>query len=625
MTHRSGPNGITGARRAHKTIGGRWLALLPASALLALLLAACGSSSPTATLATDQTFSWPLQQEATTADEVFDPAEIQTLYDDSSAQMIYSGLVTLGNDLTVQNDMAKKIDVSDGGKTYTFHLLPGLKFSDGQPLTAADYAWSIDRALDPHLCDGTDANGNAAHYGNSPYGDNCNYSGATYLNHILGATDRINGNGGGDQSVVATGDNPAKGISVIDDQTLVIRLDAPVAYFLEALTYPTAYPLEKALVQKYPNGDWVNHLNEGGCSGPFKVGSYGDGKTVTYVPNPYWADAHGKKLTLTRVVRPYAPSVDQEYTDYRSGKFDYTDVPGRDYEFARGQEDFHEVAGLVIQYFGFNFQTPPFDSKEVRQAFDLALNRQLMVNDILKGGAIPTNHIVPQNMPGFFAGLTNPAPDRTQSLTGNQDAAVSLLKVAQSQCKGPPKSFQKPTDPDFCPFIDAAHYPNLQEIDVWAGLNNQTRVDLTTAAVQQWAKWLSLNVQLKTAKSFGALLPHIKSGAYGAWAIGWAADYADPQDFISLQFASDSDANYSHVNDPNLDALMKQADQEQSPTKRLDLYHQAEQQIVDLVPWAPYEQQKITWRLQTWVHGFSLNSFSTISDLQWPSVFITNH
>jgi peptide/nickel transport system substrate-binding protein/oligopeptide transport system substrate-binding protein len=606
--------------------GGRWLALvLPVAGLLALLLSACGSSSSSATLATDQAFTWPLQQEATTADEVFDPAEIQTLYDLSSAQMIYSGLVTLGSDLTVQNDLAKKIDVSDAGKTYTFHLLPGLKFSDGQPLTAGDFAWSMDRALDPHLCDGADANGNTIRYGNSPYGDNCNYSGQTYLNHILGANDRVNGNGGGDQSVVAAGDNPAKGLSVIDDQTLVIRLDAPVAYFLESLTYPTSFPLEKALVQKYPNGDWVNHLNDGGLSGPFKISSYGDGKTVTYVPNPYWEAAHGKRLTIAKVVRPYAPSIDQEYTDYRSGKFDYTDVPGRDYEFARGQEDFHEVAGLKIQYFGFNFQTPPFDNQNVRQAFDLALNRQLMVNDLLKGGGIPTNHIVPQNMPGFFAGLTNPAPDNTQSLTGNQDAAVSLLKIAQGQCKGPPKPFQRATDPDWCPFIDAAHYGNLQEIDVWAGLNNQTRVDLTTAAVQQWSKWLGLNVQLKTAKSFGALLPHIKAGAYGAWAIGWAADYADPQDFISLQFASDSDANYSHVNDPNLDALMKQADQEQSPEKRMEEYHQAEQQLVSLVPWIPYEQEKITWRLQTWVHGFSLNSFSTVSDLQWPSVFVTNH
>ncbi|HEY7984694.1 MAG TPA: hypothetical protein VID73_11035, partial [Ktedonobacterales bacterium] len=61
------------------------------------------------------------------------------------------------------------------------------------------------------------------------------------------------------------------------------------------------------------------------------------------------------------------------------------------------------------------------------------------------------------------------------------------------------------------------------------------------------------------------------------------------------------------------------------PAKRLEDYHQAEQQLVNLVPWIPYEQAKITWRLQTWVHGFALNSFSTVSDQQWPSVFITNH
>src|SRR5260221_1717792 len=347
--------------------------VIPVLGLLVLLLAACGPTTTTASLASDQTFVWPLQQEATVNDEVLDPAEILTSYDLASAQLIYSGLVTLGSDLTVQNDSAKKIDVDTTGTKYTFHLLTGLYFSDGKPLRAADFAYGIDRALDPHLCDGADNNGNAIPYGNSPYGGNCNYGAATYLNHILGATDRINGNGGSDHSVVAQGDHPDKGVSILDDQTLVIRLDAPIAYFLDTLTYPTSYPLEQSLVDKYPGGQWVNHLTEGGCSGPFKLESYGDSKTLTFVPNSSWETAHNQHLTLTKIVRPYALNVDHEYNDYRAGKYDYTDVPGRSYSYARGQDDFHDVASLKIQYFGLNFLTPPFDSLDVRRAFDLAL------------------------------------------------------------------------------------------------------------------------------------------------------------------------------------------------------------------------------------------------------------
>jgi peptide/nickel transport system substrate-binding protein/oligopeptide transport system substrate-binding protein len=631
-----------GARRSgawHGTLGRCGRLALPLVGLLAFLLSACGTPAAGAgALAASQKFVYPFPGPSAVDDpnnpNVLDPAEIAAAEDNTTASMIYSGLVTLGPGLTVVNDSAKNIDITPDGKKYTFHLLPDLRFSDGTPITANDFAYAIDRALDPHLCDVTDANGNVTTaYGNSPYGPNCTYVGQTYLNHILGANDRINGSGGSDHSVVAQGDNPAKGISVIDPQTLVIRLDTAIGFFLEALTYPTSYPVEKSLVDKYPKGQWVYHLDEGGCSGPFKIKSYTDKKQIVFVPNPYWAadgrngkSAQQLKLTISEVDRPFIASVDTSYDNYRGSQYDFTEVPGKDYAYARGQDDFHEVGALQIDYFGFNRLVPPFDNTAVRQAFALAINKQLLVDRIYNGGAIPTNHIVPEGMPGYFPDLLTPPPDRTQALTGNQTAAQALIKQAATGCTG-----DEQTDHDYCPYIDAAHYTALKEIDVNTNRSNQTRVDFVTAATQEWASVLQLNVQEKTVSLSNIISnTRVAKGAsgYGAWAIGWLADYPDPQDFLSLQFRSNADQNGPHVNDPDLDQTFDKADALNDPTKvqqRMDLYNQAEQKLVDTVAWLPYLQKKVTWRQRFWVHGFGLNPVFIFPDIGWPSVYITAH
>src|SRR5262249_45306556 len=144
-------------------------------------------------------------------------------------------------------------------------------------------------------------------------------------------------------------------------------------------------------IQKYPGGTWVDHLDQGGCSGPFMVKSYGGGQQLTLVPNPNWVAAWNKPLTLTEVDRPLVTSTDDEYNNYKAGQYDYTDVPGNRHASSQGQDDFHEVPLLETDYFGLNFTQAPFDQVEVRQAFDLALNKQLLVDRIQNGAAIPTN------------------------------------------------------------------------------------------------------------------------------------------------------------------------------------------------------------------------------------------
>jgi peptide/nickel transport system substrate-binding protein/oligopeptide transport system substrate-binding protein len=618
-------------RRSHRlTVRVASSALLALTGLFALLLSACATSGGGAVLAQSQVFTWSYVnasavQNPTQHVAVFDPAVITTATDSSNIAMLYSGLVTLDSaTLQVKPDAASSWTVDSTGTKYTFTLRPNLSFSDGHAITAQDFAYSINRALanNAGVCNVDDA---------KTYGapnSSCAALGSGYLNMILGEGTKgdptVSGTQSNNTSLIGSG----KGLDPIDTQTLVIRLAHPAAYFLEALYYPTSYPVEQSLVDKYPGGTWVDHLDEGGCSGPFMVKAYIPGKELKLVPNPYWESAWHKHITLTEVDRPFLASQDTEYDNYhKAGEYDYTDVPPDVYTFALGQADFHEVPSLTTDYFGLNFNQPPFNDVRIRQAFDLALNKQLLVDRVFNGGAIPTNHIVPEGMPGFDPQLTG--PDGTQSVTGNQQKAVQLLQEAQNDCKASGNT------QTYCPYIDNG--ANSQPIYLSAGtITDASQKEIATIATQTWSQVLNLNVQVKAYIDLSDLVskvifptPSLTNpnglNTAQAWQIGWLADYPDPQDWLSLQFHTGAGNNVSYVNDSHLNSLMDQADQEQNQAKRMAEYNTIEQDMVNLCAWIPYAQEKTGWRLRPWVHGFALNEVLIMEDVDWPNVYITAH
>ncbi|HKV86138.1 MAG TPA: peptide ABC transporter substrate-binding protein [Ktedonobacterales bacterium] len=622
----------TGRRSAatwRSALGPRLLVGL--AGVLSLLLSACGSSSNSVSFSKNQTFSWPLVGSGVQHvqyDEVLDPATVSTAWDDSQAAMLYTSLVTFDNNLNVIPDAALKWDVTGNGTIYTFHLRPGMKFSDGTSLTAADFAYSINRALDPNLCVKVDAKTYGPNAGGECTADPTTTPpsypiAASYLNYILGAQNRLAGTA---STLIGQGDDATKGLDVMDDQTLRIRITSPVGFFLEALTYPTAMPVERKLVDDPANagGTWVNHLDQGGCSGPWMVKSYGNNGGLVMVPNPYWQQAWNKKLTLTEVDRPIALSSDVSYHNYQQGQYDLTPVPTNQYSFARSQDDFNEVPTLTTRYFGLNWDRPPFDNLLVRRAFALSLNKQLLVDRVENGGATPTNHIVPRGMPGYYADLKNPPPDGTQSLTGNQAAAVNDLKQAIQTCtSATPGVGTASASLDYCPYI--VNGAKSQPI-VLDAPKNATQDDLASSAAQLWTSVLGVNVQVNIIEKgyYNNLYPGSQAQA---WIAGWIADYPDPQDWLTLQFTggANNSNNFSDVNQADLNSLLQQADVQQDSTKRYQMYNQAEQQIIDNVAWIPIQQEKLYWRQRTWVHGFSQDQLGLMIDLNWSDVYIAQH
>src|SRR5438105_4022394 len=244
--------------------------LLPAFlALMALLIVACGGptgnggATPTAAAkapASQQIYRWAV---ANPDIPTFDPGQASDSISIDAILMVFTGMVQLNDQLQVAPELASSYDRAADGLSYTFHLRPGLKFSDGTALTSADVAYSIDRALSPHIS---------------------SLSGVslTYLGLIKDAPGRTTGK-------VKTLINDS--ILTPDANTVVLKLSKATAYFIEALTYPTAFVVEKSVVEKWAD-KYTDHLSDNGGqggSGPWKVKSYDHTTGIKFIPNPnYW-------------------------------------------------------------------------------------------------------------------------------------------------------------------------------------------------------------------------------------------------------------------------------------------------------------------------------------------------
>jgi oligopeptide transport system substrate-binding protein len=564
---------------------------LPAClALIAVLFAACGggsgNSTNTATSkapASQQVFTFP--EEGVSDINTFDPALASDLNSSQALTLVFTGLVQLNDNLQVVPQMASSWSTSSDGLTWTFHLRSGLKFSDGTPITSSDVAYSINRAVEP-----------ATKSTVGPY----------YLALIK---DAANVNSGKVKTLI--GDS----LLTPDPQTIQIIITKPAAYFLDALTYPTSYVVEQSLITKYGTA-WTDHLTQGGGDGPFKVSSYIHGKDIVFVPNPNY---YGPKPQLQKVIYPFYKQTDTAYRAYQVGQVDVASVPTADFSQAKtlpnGQ--LHQVPELSIWYYTMNYLVKPFDNIDIRQAFELALNKSLIASSVWKGTVIPSNHIVPKGMPGYDTNLTG--PDGVQGTSGDTTKAKQLLKTGMQQ-EGYSSISQMPSI--------SIEYPSGTP-----DLDNEMAAD-----AQMWQSVLGISVKVEPT-DFNKLVDQTTAAINNPkglqmWAIGWIADYPDPQDWTSLQFCngcSQNGMNYgqNHSSDAaaqqQVQQSLLQADSMPNGSARYAAYNAAEQKLVNDVAWLPMYQSIAVDVLKPWVHGFLFNSDLLVPPNDWGNIYITTH
>lgn len=557
--------------------------------LLALFVAACNTGS------NPQTKQWekaPASKQVYTAPLVgitdittLDPALVLASDTPSlnAIQMLYTGLVELNDKLEVEAQLAQAWSVSADGLSYTFHLRPNLKFSDGTPITAADVVYSIDRALQPATKSQT-----------API----------YLDLVKDSDKLL---GGFIPTLI--GDS----LLTPDSHTVIIELKRPAAYFLAMLAYPCAYVVEKRLIATYA-ASFTDHLNEGGSSGPFKVSQYVHGQNIDFVPN---TDFYGPAPQLHKVVFSFYAQPDNAYHDYLTGQLDTTGVPISTYNTDEKRKDFHQIPLLWINYYAMNYLTKPFDNIHIRQAFALAINKTAIAKDVWKGTVIPTNHIVPQGMPGYNAQLTG--PDGTQNLTGDIAKARALLQQGLHE-EGWSSITQIPT-------IKLTYATSVDNAD--AEVNT---------LIQMWQKVLGITVTANPV-DYSTLLTQVTQATNNPnglqmWGLAWVGEYPDMQDWLTRQFdrgVPNNNMNYGE-NTGN-DAAQQQAIQQQleaadsntHATARLQAYQHAEQQLVNDVAWLPMEQVTMPFLRQPGVFGMVDNAEDMIPPNDWANIYIAQY
>ena len=560
--------------------------------MLALLVSACGettSSGPAK--AKDQVLHLAWASGGGPDIPSLDPGQASDSQSIPPVALIFDGLVVLDKNLKVTNWGADKVTTSSDGLTYTFHVRGGQAFSDGTPVKASDYAYAINRSDNPCFQSPT------------------NY----YLWAIKDAEAYANQsctNGKIDGSI-----QDLSGSVVADDGagTLTITLAQPAAYFLNALTYVTSYALEQSVVTGANMGadaKWTDTLKSGttgqGGSGMFYVSEWDHQGNLVLKANPHWwGVSQGKKPHLTEIDFKIFSSSDTMYNTYQSNtQFDYSNgVPAAQLAAAKTKPDFHATPQLSVGTVAFNWKIAPFDNLDARIAFCLAINRDLITTNVLKGASTPSWHLVPKGMPGYNPNMHG--PDSVTDTKGD---------VAKAQAHW--QAYLKTVD-NKVPAIKYSYNTSSSAASAYA-----------QALISGWNQVLTgANVQTDTT-DWATILKQQQAKKIQSYRFGWLADYPDPQDFLTLLYSTTSSYNNNNASVPQADQLMAQADAMSDPSKsaqRMQLYNQAEQLLVDQVAVCPVLQGEGHYMLRSYIKGYQEDPQGMNPVTEWPNVFIAQH
>ena len=462
-----------------------------------------------------------------------DPAMVQ---DSTSAEYVvqlFSGLVALNGQLEVVPDLASTWELSQDGHSYTFHLLPEAAFQDGKAITAEDFVYALERACSPAL--------------RSPVAE-------SYLDDIVEVPEYAKGQA---QHIA--------GIKALDERTLQVTIDAPKAYFLAKLTYPTAFVVDKTQVES--QGD--NWLRKPNGSGPFVLESLSR-ERIVLVRNEHY---YGKRPILARV--EYILSGGLPITMYENDQLDIVEVSPAEIERVSdpGNPLYAEHRGepqLSVQYLGLNVDAPPFDDPAVRQAFAQAIDKNKLADLVLKNTALPAVGILPPGMPDYDQNLVGLPydPVRARQLLASSKYAPAMPQVvlAVSGTSG---------------HMDSVTRAILSMIESNLGI---------TVTVEQ-VEW-------------SYFLRDMNERRYQIYSAGWIGDYPDSQNFLDVLFHSQSSQNHMGYHNREADQLLEQARVEQDPAKRTTLYRQAERIIVNDAPWIPLTHGIQYTLVKPYVKGF---------------------
>ncbi len=458
-----------------------------------------------------------------------DPHIITSLQDFNLVLALFEGLTQYDpKDSHAIPGVATHWESNDDATTWTFHLRPDAKWSNGDAVTARDFAYAYQRMLSPGL---------ASQY--------------AYMLFCLA----------GSEAFVAgkTTDFSTVGVKVVDDHTLRLELAYPVPYLPDLVAHASWYPVHQATIETFGAMDqrgsrWTRPGNLVG-NGPFTLTEWKSNQVITVTKAPTYWDADAVRLKAINFY-PIESSASEEAA-FRSGQLHVTTGIPID-KIAVYKNDpalskfLSQETMLATYYYLFNVRKPPLDDVRVRRALSLAINREQLVEKVTLGGQIPARALTPPDTGGYTAG---------DLLEGDLAEAKRLLAAAG--------------------YPDGQGFPRME---ILFNTNDGHR-RIAEAIQQMWAANLGIQVGLYNQEA-KVQSDSMREGNYEISRYAWVGDYVDASTFLELML-SDSGNNNTGWANADYDRLVSEARYVLDQEKRFELYRQAEKILMAESPIAP--------------------------------------
>lgn len=457
-----------------------------------------------------------------------DPHVVTGLPEYHVLSALFEGL-TVKNPYTLEPEpgVAEHWDVSEDGLRITFHLNPDARWSNGDPVTAEDFAWSWQRALDPAM-------GNQYAYMLYPV-----------RNAEAYATGKL-------------ADFSQVGVRALDSHTLQVELHAPTPYFIQLLDHQSTYPVHRPTIERHGKATdrftpWTRVENMV-SNGPFRLADWKLNRRIEVrKSDTYW---DRDRVALNGIVFYPTENISTEERMFRVGQLHYTEsIPLDKIPVYRAMPNspYVNAAYLGTYYYLLNTNVPPLDDVRVRQALSMAIDRARLANTVLHGSNTPAWSITP---PGTL---------------GYQPPRVFEHDIAQAR-----------------QLLAEAGYP---EGEGWPGLEliyntSESHLKVAVALQQMWKEALNIDVSIAN-QEWKVYLDSVDQMDFQMARRGWIGDYVDPNNFLDL-FLCDGGNNNTGFCDPRYDdMILRQAPRAQTREERFAIFAAAETLLMEQMPIIP--------------------------------------
>ena len=526
---------------------GKTVKVLLTAATAAGMLAGCGSKTDT------DTFRFASELDIQGMDS--------TVVDDG---MSFNAVHAITDGLTAVNEkgktapaIAKSWDVSDDGKTYTFHLR-NAKWSNGDKVTANDFVYSWRKIIK-----------NAGNYAYMLGSGGASVKNADALME-LGAN--------------ATDEQMATlGVTAKDDQTLVVELENKVPYFTDLMAFPCYFPQNEKFVEKCGK-NYGTKPEYTLSNGAYKMTKWIKGNKATFTKNDKYYDAKAVKTKNLEMFLVQDPKTAAQNFD--NGKVDYARINSTLVDKYKGKDTFTTFNEGYLFYLQLNFKNDTVANKNVREALAYAINRKDLCDNILKDGSQPATGFVPAQL------CKSPSGKDFREESGKYTDYD--VKKAQE-------------------YLDAAKKElgtDTITVDLLYGTDESPMDTFAEYLQGSFTKLKGLKVNMVATVKKDRIYNREASGNFQIACTRWAPDYADPTTFLNVLASSNSN-NYGNWENAQYNSLLKQAQNETDVNKRWNELLEAEKVMMDDMPNIPVVQTGTAALQAKNVKGLVHNTVST--------------